>query len=182
MPKTAAFKRTGQAGEVSVNMTPMIDIVFQLIIFFILASQFASAEIARMSLPFPHNPDPARTPVVPNEEVKGGLIINVVAASDPKQREEFIRKTGREPVSGEPAYYMVKGEKFGEAEAYEKIVQYVKDGKAAAEEAGRKFHVEVRASESLRYGYAALALQATMDAGVLDAHLNVTQNPSKEGA
>jgi biopolymer transport protein ExbD len=42
-----------RAGDIRINMAPMIDVVFQLIIFFTLVSTFASAENIRMELPAP---------------------------------------------------------------------------------------------------------------------------------
>ena len=45
MAKSAAFRTS--SGEVDFNMTPMIDVTFQLIIFFILAGQMSSQEMAR---------------------------------------------------------------------------------------------------------------------------------------
>jgi len=44
-------KRPEGTGGVSFNMTPMIDIVFNLIIFFILTSQFYQLEIEQVELP-----------------------------------------------------------------------------------------------------------------------------------
>jgi len=43
--------RGSDTGSVSMNMTPMIDIVFQLIIFFLLTSQFQQLEIEDVTLP-----------------------------------------------------------------------------------------------------------------------------------
>ncbi|MBS3733562.1 MAG: biopolymer transporter ExbD [Phycisphaerae bacterium] len=173
MAKSVVYKKSDQAGEVSVNMTPLIDIVFQLIIFFILASQFASAEVARLSLPFPHNPDPDRSPVVTEEIEEARLIINVVSASDPRCRKEFINLAGRDPEPGELAWYVVNGKRHFEAQAFEKIKQAVARARDDAKEAGRGFHVEIRASASLQNQYALLPLQAAMAADVYDAHLVV---------
>ena len=41
-----------RSGEVGINMTPMIDVVFQLIIFFMLSSRLAKQE-AQLELPLP---------------------------------------------------------------------------------------------------------------------------------
>lgn len=46
-------KETRKAPSLQFNMTPMIDVVFLLIIFFMLASQFVSAEHADIQLPAP---------------------------------------------------------------------------------------------------------------------------------
>jgi biopolymer transport protein ExbD len=45
-------KRRTQPGRISLNMTPMIDIVFQLIIFFMIVSEFQNMEMEQITLPF----------------------------------------------------------------------------------------------------------------------------------
>jgi biopolymer transport protein ExbD len=44
--------RSSRSGDVSINMTPMIDVVFQLIIFFLVSSHLAKQEV-QMKLPLP---------------------------------------------------------------------------------------------------------------------------------
>jgi biopolymer transport protein ExbD len=44
--------RSSRSGDVSINMTPMIDVVFQLIIFFLVSSHLARQEV-QMKLPLP---------------------------------------------------------------------------------------------------------------------------------
>lgn len=44
-------RQTANTGAVSFNMTPMIDIVFNLLIFFILTSQFVQLDIEPVTLP-----------------------------------------------------------------------------------------------------------------------------------
>ncbi len=51
MPRSQVYRR-GQA-ELTFNMTPMIDCTFQLILFFLLSTQIASADYVRMQLPAP---------------------------------------------------------------------------------------------------------------------------------
>jgi len=78
-----AKKREKQA-DVGINMTPMIDIVFQLIIFFMLASQFASAEVD-MSIQVPDVEDSRALINDPKPPIR--LIINMaadLAEDDPK--------------------------------------------------------------------------------------------------
>ncbi len=51
MSRLTSARRTRP--PVAFNMTPMIDVVFLLIVFFMLVSTFASAENVRMDLPQP---------------------------------------------------------------------------------------------------------------------------------
>jgi biopolymer transport protein ExbD len=53
MPQTGLYKK-GRP-QIAFNMTPMIDCTFQLIIFFILTTQIASADYVRVELPRPDN-------------------------------------------------------------------------------------------------------------------------------
>jgi len=71
-----ARRRREAVGQVSCNMTPMIDCTFQLIIFFILASQMASESLAKLLLA-----DPANSQAVPTAQVDepNKAIVNVVS-------------------------------------------------------------------------------------------------------
>lgn len=66
--------RRATATEASINMTPMIDVVFQLIIFFLVTSHFARQE-AHLPLPLPA----ADSAALPKEDDKPRLVINVTA-------------------------------------------------------------------------------------------------------
>jgi len=69
MAKSSVYKR-GKP-QVGFNMTPMIDCTFQLIIFFMLTTQMASAEFVPMQLP-----RPLRS--VAKEMTENKVIVNVV--------------------------------------------------------------------------------------------------------
>src|SRR5437763_5054338 len=62
------------SGEVGFNMTPMIDVVFQLIIFFLLSSHLAKQE-TQLALPLPV----AESGQPPADETGARLTINVLA-------------------------------------------------------------------------------------------------------
>ena len=49
----AKRRGAGEAATVQINMAPMIDVVFLLIVFFMLVTRFASVEIADVELPDP---------------------------------------------------------------------------------------------------------------------------------
>ena len=65
------------SGTIGFNMTPMIDIVFNLIIFFILTSQFARLEIEEVTLPESITATPKDCSQFRN------VVINVVNPDDP---------------------------------------------------------------------------------------------------
>ncbi|MCX5672216.1 MAG: biopolymer transporter ExbD [Planctomycetota bacterium] len=71
------IKKPGGTGVVSVNMTPMIDMVFNLLIFFILTSQFAKLEIEEVVLP------PSLTAVSKDYTQFRNVVINIVSPDSP---------------------------------------------------------------------------------------------------
>lgn len=76
-------RKRQKSADVGINMTPMIDIVFQLITFFLLVSQFASAEIdPRIVLPDLGDESKA----VPRQQVMK-LVVNLMAY-DPEKGDE----------------------------------------------------------------------------------------------
>ncbi len=63
-----------RSGEVGFNMTPMIDVVFQLIIFFLVSSHLAKQEV-HLELPLPT----AESGKAPAEDTAPRVTINVLA-------------------------------------------------------------------------------------------------------
>jgi biopolymer transport protein ExbD len=66
--------RRGASGEVGFNMTPMIDVVFQLIIFFLVSSHLVRQE-TQLKLPLPTATTGQKVP----EDDKPRLTVNVLA-------------------------------------------------------------------------------------------------------
>lgn len=71
-------RESAGAGAVSFNMTPMIDIVFNLLIFFILTSQFTQLEIEQVNLPVSFAAKPKQISEYRN------VVINLVDPDAPK--------------------------------------------------------------------------------------------------
>ena len=71
------IREAAVSGAVSFNMTPMIDIVFNLIIFFILTSQFIKLEIEQVELP-------TSTTAMPKDYSQfRNVVINIVNPDNP---------------------------------------------------------------------------------------------------
>ena len=68
------FPSFSKGGEVGFNMTPMIDVVFQLIIFFLVSSHLAKQEV-QLKLPLPT----AQTGLQEKPSEKPRLTVNVLA-------------------------------------------------------------------------------------------------------
>ena len=171
MPKSVVFKRRGSAGEVGVNMTPMIDVTFQLIIFFIIASQFASREKSDLLLPFPHEP----TSISDDKVKQRRVVVNVLSAEDPLYRPQ-VEKV-RPVLPGDVAWYVVQGERVNLGRStYEEIRRRLEGAFAQAQEKGlteQDFHVEVRADKRVAYNNVASVLQAAGEAQILKANISV---------
>lgn len=71
-------KRVRAHGEMKLNMTPMIDVVMLLIVFFLVASKFKSAETDVLSLAYARNTDRMESP-----DAVSRFVINV-RFEDPK--------------------------------------------------------------------------------------------------
>lgn len=164
MAKKPVAKMHGGAGEVGFNMTPMIDCTFQLIIFFILASQIASAETAKgVKLPRPWESQsiPPKDLQLPNR-----LIINVVSA-DP--RDEDPDKL----AAANAERYEISNRQIsvGDVEA---IVEIIKNRKTELEARGavsegdeeKQFFIEIRADKRINWQDVAPVIRAGVEAGI----------------
>ena len=133
----ARTKRRGAGtGAVSMNMTPMIDIVFQLLIFFILTAQFQQLEIEQVVLPMSLAAEPKDPFQYRN------VIINVVNPDNP----EVI-------VMGEPVNYLV-------IDGDNELSSLLKARKATILETGEKLNVILRADEMICYEVVASVMLA----------------------
>ena len=99
MPRSAVYGKGRQGEAIDFNMTPMIDVTFQLIIFFILAGQMASQDLAQMLLHRPYKSQAIPTEVL-GEEGRGGVVINIVSAAqdekDPANVSPVMAATAKE--------------------------------------------------------------------------------------
>ncbi len=124
------------AGAVSMNMTPLIDIVFQLLIFFVLTTQFQQLAIETVTLPM----SIAATPKDPFQY--RNVIINVVNPDNPEVR-----------VMGQPVAY-------GVLEVDNELSLLLKARKATILETGEKLNVILRADEMIPYEVVASVMLA----------------------
>ncbi|MHC4597461.1 MAG: ExbD/TolR family protein [Planctomycetota bacterium] len=70
------MKRERKAAEMKMNLTPMIDVVFQLIIFFMLVTEMAQADLEVLSLPHASQASPDIGPE------KRRITVNILAPED----------------------------------------------------------------------------------------------------
>jgi len=131
-----ARKKHVGTGTVSMNMTPMIDIVFQLLIFFVLTTQFQQLEIEQVILPMSIAAEPKDPFKYRN------VIINVVNPDYP----EVI-------VMGQRMDYRVLA-------VDNELSAYLKERKAGTIEGGEKLNVILRADEMICYEVVASVMLA----------------------
>jgi biopolymer transport protein ExbD len=164
MAKTSPFRQRGGAGEVTLNMTPMIDCVFQLIIFFVLATQAASAALAKVKLSRPH-----ASQAIPSKDIESPnrVIVNVVSKAASKAPGEVL-----DPMTAAEAdRYEVMKERI-EVGDIERLVEVIKDRRARAKsELGEKaaekdFFIEIRADKRINYRFVSPVIKAGVAAGV----------------
>ena len=134
MAKSQVYKR-GRA-SVSFNMTPMIDCTFQLIIFFMLTTQTASADFVRLNVPKPDYSQ-ARKPDESNR-----AMVNVVPYS-PMEIEQNPALLGLAKEYRVGVIVIRKGDT-------EKLIHVLKAARKRCPDP-KKFAVEIRADKQIRY-------------------------------
>lgn len=161
------------AGEaVGFNMTPMIDCVFQLIIFFILTGQVANdayAKDVQVVRPEDSMAIPASVAKFPNK-----VTVNVVSKAAGQANPDPVRAAAA-------GFYQINTDKFnlGKWEEMIEIIRLRKRefeaGAAAAGDPKKgegKFFLEVRADERVNWEHVAPVIRAGVEAGI--SKLNIT--------
>ncbi|MCD4698977.1 MAG: biopolymer transporter ExbD [Phycisphaerae bacterium] len=129
------FHKPGPA-EITVNMTPMIDCIFQLLIFFMLTTQMASADFVNMKVPKP-DLSQAKKPQEGNK-----VVVNV----EPFTKEEIIANNARKGMAKQ---YGMGGLEI-ERGNIEKLVRELGKARRTSMKP-EEFVVELRADKSIRY-------------------------------
>jgi len=154
--RSFVYKTGSRAGEVSFNMTPLIDCTFLLIIFFVLTSQMASDNLATLLLPRPH----ASLAAAGDRREVRRLIVNVLSAED----EESVG-AGR---AGQAAAYKVEGRRV-EVGDFETMAALLRARRAEARP-GELF-LEVRADRRVQFGHVQPVIDAAAEAGISQVDL-----------
>lgn len=150
------YGQPGRIGEIDFNMTPLIDVAFQLIIFFILASRIASGALTELELA-----RPVASQAIPAAEIEtpNRVIVNVVLSD---QAEKNPAWTGR--AKG----YVISGEQIGR-EAYPRLVELFK--KRRQQGNPQEFYVEIRADQRVNFGDIEPVMRAATEAGIVRMNL-----------
>jgi len=168
MAKSRVYKRSAGGGAITFNMTPMIDVTFQLILFFILAGQMASAELASLVL---HEPTESVASEDPALMQANKIVVNVTSIHGANPDKATLAD------SGDAKAYKVRGREFPartpaeRSEAHAALAKILKAARDAAPEP-TKFIIEVRADKRVSYRHIWPVLDMASQANI--AKVNVT--------
>jgi biopolymer transport protein ExbD len=174
---TVKRRRVGSSSPGEVNMTPMIDCTFQLIIFFILTAQMANQDLAKLLVPKPYDsmavsPEEGGPDVLPNR-----VIVNVVNKYGDEPEEK------RNPAdSGLVKHYQVGLTIVpeGDIETLKKIFEARRAKLTPAQK--KDFFVEIRADRDVAFGGVEPVLRAAADANIAKMSITAIADPQKQQA
>jgi len=179
MAKKSVFNSDAPA-VADVNMTPMIDVTFQLILFFILVGQVASDALAVMILP-----DPNESPALPTDKVidpdSMRIILNIVSRS--KSTDDL--GTERDPEGSRVGFYQLgtktidvdsRNPGVALAELKATVEELLKD---LTDDQKDAFAIEIRADRRLRYDEVAPAMFTVSGAGLTNMQITALQDLEK---
>jgi biopolymer transport protein ExbD len=159
--------RTGaHGGDVSFNVTPLIDCTFLLIIFFILASQMASDSLAALELPRPH----ASLAAMSDRREVRRLIVNVLSAQDEEGRIGADR-------AGQAAAYKIEGRRV-EVGDFEALTELLRSRRQAP--GGQELVLEIRADRRVQFGHIQPVMDAAAAAGIAQVNLTALLEGGRE--
>jgi len=170
MAKSAKRGQGGSAGEVSFNMTPMIDCTFLLIIFFIITSQSASEMLAKLILP---KPDYCQAEGTDTSETPNRVIVNILSA-EAEEDKEFKGVA----MPGQASKYKIAGEVIDVGDVVhltEIITRYKQNWEKSCAKYGAKkedFFIEIRSDKRVRYRDVEPVLAAAGDANLVKMKLS----------
>ena len=160
-------KRRPQPKKVDFNMTPMIDVTFQLIIFFIITGQIISEELAKLKVA-----NPTVTQAVEMKE--WSVIVNVVSAAGDKTDEKAV---GIDTSRAEA--WVVHGKEVP-VDDMDALVRVLKDDLKKVPEGEReKFSLELRSDYRVQYADVQTVMLAAADAGITKMNITAVTDPAR---
>lgn len=164
---STVFKKTGIGGDVSFNLTPMIDVTFQLIIFFILTSQIASEALAQVILAKPYEPQVIKT----DEEMANKIIVNVVSAEKKKSEDPMMAGMAKE--------FSVNGQEIP-IDDLDTLKRKIEEAYKASSDK-KEFFVELRADKRVSYSEVMPVMVVSGEIGIMNMGLTALEETSNGG-
>lgn len=134
-----------QPAKVQLNLTSMMDVVFLLMVFFLLVTNFASATLPPLEVP---DPDSSKAH---DQEKSDRIVVNVIPDPDTLQYAKSVR-VGHQDIA---------------ADAYGQLTEMLKTEK----EKNELVEVNLRADRHLRYDQVQTVMQAITQAGIVHVNL-----------
>lgn len=161
--------------EARMNMTPMIDIVFQLIIFFMVVTELSNLNMAQVTLPKADHLTIEKKRSVEEREVT----INVVLDSKSPNRRGDVVISGRSFMKkdGTLDFEKLKGRLLTEAEKY----GMKEPNPFTPGQEDSLLKVLVRADKNVRAEYLQLIYQACQAAGIFKVQIGAEQHRAEGG-
>lgn len=150
----------GPAGDISFNYVPLIDVTFNMIIFFVLTSEIATATLSRVLVPSPLESQAVRRGNSGNNNV---VIAILSTAADQKNVDpEMAARAGR---------YEIDGKVIPMKDLTENLIKEIKARREAYKQmlgatGSEEFFVEIRADLRVNFAEVQPVIEAVAAAGV----------------
>lgn len=159
----AKRKAVNPTTEMNLNMTPMIDCTFQLIIFFVVCTQAASDAYATVQLSKPLNSMAVKAE---EDKVPNSMIVNVVSQDAQAENPDKM-------VGARASRYEIQKEPFDVGDT-QKLAERIKTAYTDAKARGdvvegdplKEFYVEIRGDKRLNYEDVSPVIKSAVMAGV----------------
>ena len=165
----------GSPGDVSFNYVPLIDVTFNLIIFFVLTSEISNANLARVIVAEPTESVASKRETITNNFIT----INVVSQASDKKTVDWL-------LAAKASTYEVDGKKV-DLNDVGKLADAIKNAKAQYENppAGTikptgEFSVEIRADHRLNYEDVRPVMLAIAEANVKKMNITARSEPGRK--
>ena len=174
MARKSVFNSDGPA-VAEFNMTPMIDVTFQLILFFILVGQVASDALAKLILP-----EPGESTAQEIDKMDLRIILNIVSQS--KSGDDL--GTDEDPDGNKVGFYSIGGERIDarQADALKQVKDIIeKKIENLTDEQRAEFAIEIRADKRLRYDEVAPAMFTVSSTGLSNMQITAIRKQGNDG-
>lgn len=160
MPPSKVYQR-GPA-QLDFNVTPLIDVTFLLIIFFMVISNFITQESVNMIVP------ELDEPTVRRFERMDRVVVNIA----PLEYDTIERDDDHLAWSGQPQYVKIGTKYYGMDDMNQMISELTEVSTSTTDARGKpQLEVVLRADSALYYGSVQPVMQAITAAGIGKVHL-----------
>lgn len=167
MYKSKIYSTSKPAGAVELNMVPMVDVAFLMILFFILTGQIVSATFSTLQVPSPVGSVAQKAegkPDAPNR-----LIINVLC------KVNVSDKTAPPELTLQASEYSIGGRSYpvGETAGLVREIKLRRDG--AVKDGYKDFFVEIRADKRVAFSDVRAVMAAAGQAGIRKTYITALE-------